>query len=76
MRELSGNRGCAVIIKTGAINQRLIQRQTKKSGARIAALSLMRDGSDFDKAKAERRKLSCSARVLIKTGGESNRIGE
>ena len=63
-----------VVIKTEAIDQRLLLRQSKDARLGISRLRFCGNRSDLDKAEPERCPCGNRNAAFIQSGGKSNRI--
>ena len=68
--------GLPAIVKTEAVNQRTLLRQTKYARAWIAGLGQGRERAYFGKAETDAMDTGNGRAILIKTGGHAERIGE
>ena len=64
----------AAIIKSQAIHERTIARQTKDTRRLIPRLRLARHGTSFDETKTKRAERIQRCCVLIKTRSQTDRI--
>jgi hypothetical protein len=64
----------AFIVESGAIDERLIFRQSEQPRAHIAGLLVISDSSGLNEAKAQCGQSLERDAVLVKAGGQTNRI--
>ena len=65
-----------MVVEAEPIDGGAVWSQPEQPRAGVAALRSKRNGSYFDEAKTQAHQRRYGHRVLIKTGGQANRIGK
>src|SRR5262245_44308456 len=68
--------GASLVIEAEAVYDGLIALEPEKARFWISRLRPRRDGTDLDEAKAEAQQGIRYLRVLVETGGKTDRVGE
>ena len=66
----------SLAVEAEAIDHRLVPREAEKARTRIAGLRQRRHRADLGEAEAKRERRVDSLAMLVKTGGEPERIGK
>src|SRR5690349_21030571 len=76
MSDSARERGGAFVVETGAVDERVILRESKQTRPRISRLRMQRDGARFDEAETECGESLKRDAVFVEAGCKSDRVGE